>query len=159
METRNDIRPFAPQHPGTILREELKQRGIKQKDFAERIGMQPSHLSALLHGTRNISPQLAARLEAVLQIPARLWLNLQNNYNMDQLRVVPMVSNYSFKDTSVGMLCEPTPEEKTLWDHAFHAGQNNILDKLDAELSLLGIDGKRREELIEKLRAGNRKKC
>lgn len=37
------------------LTKELKARGIKQKDFAERIAIQQSHLSETLKGTRNIS--------------------------------------------------------------------------------------------------------
>lgn len=48
--------------------------------------MRPSHLSALIHGKRSISPQVAARIEEALNIPAKIWLNLQSNYNLDILR-------------------------------------------------------------------------
>lgn len=91
METRsngpivlNDATPFYAVHPGSILQEELKARGITQKDFANKIGMEPSHLSALIHGVRNITVTLAAKLEAGLGIPASQWLNLQTNYNLDK---------------------------------------------------------------------------
>ena len=95
MVTRNDIRPSMPMHPGCILRDELKERKIKQKDFAKMIGMQPTHLNALLHGARSISPQLALRLESALQIPARVWLNLQSNYNLDTMRPAEVVDGYT----------------------------------------------------------------
>lgn len=85
METRNENSvPFKAVHPGGILKEELKSRGIKQVDFARRIGMQPSHLSALLNGKRNISPELAGKLEKELDIPATMWLSLQDKYELDK---------------------------------------------------------------------------
>ena len=96
MGTRNSIRPAFPVHPGSILKEELRERAIKQKEFAKMIGMQPTHLNALLHGARSISPQLAVRLEAALNIPASVWLNLQSNYNLDMLRPADVVDGYSY---------------------------------------------------------------
>ena len=79
----NDVVPLYALHPGGTLREELRERKIKQKDFARSIGMQPSHLSALINGTRNITPAIAAKLEKGLGISATFWVNLQNNYNID----------------------------------------------------------------------------
>lgn len=70
-------------HPGDILKAELKERGIKQKDFAMQIGLQATHLNELLHGKRNISPEVAAAIEDVLGIPAVEWLNLQCMYDFD----------------------------------------------------------------------------
>ena len=73
-------------HPGEILKAELRERKIKQRSLAQMKGMRPSHLSALIHGKRSISPQVAARIEEALNIPAKIWLNLQSNYNLDILR-------------------------------------------------------------------------
>jgi len=70
-------------HPGEILREELKERGIKQKDFANSIGMQKSHLSEIITGNHSITPQIADKLEQQLNIPSVDWLNLQNQYDYD----------------------------------------------------------------------------
>lgn len=84
METRNEnITPFRAVHPGGILKEELEARGIKQKDFAGQIGMQPTHLNALIKGKRNISPDVADRLERELGIPASFWMSLQSSYELD----------------------------------------------------------------------------
>ena len=111
----NDLAPFEPVHPGSILGEELKARGISQKEFAKKIGLQATHLSALIHGTRNITPAVAAKLEIGLtNIPAELWLRLQNAYNIDIQRksVNPsmLVSGYSPRDFSGAVLAEPNPE-------------------------------------------------
>jgi len=91
METNNGIdigtiSGLDPVHPGGILRSELAERGIRQKDFAEEIGMEPSHLSALIHGRRNITPAIAMRLEEVLGIPATVWLNLQSRFALNKGR-------------------------------------------------------------------------
>ena len=92
METRNDAsfvlndyRLSEPEHPGRILQEELKSRGIRQKEFCAQIGVQPSYLSALIHGNRNITAEMASRLEKALSIPATVWLNLQNLYDLEML--------------------------------------------------------------------------
>ena len=144
METRNEIRPNLPQHPGTILKAELRERGIKQKSFAEAIGMRPSHLSALLHGARNISPQVAAKIEAVLHIPARIWLNLQDNYNLDILRPCEVVDGYDsqIQERPVYALAESSQEEKSLWDLAFRAGQKDAIDKITKALKGIGLSDK-----------------
>lgn len=67
--------------PGYIIRRELKARGIKQKDFAESIGMQQSHLSELLKGNRSISPLTAEKIEEVLDIPSSQILLLQAEFD------------------------------------------------------------------------------
>ncbi|MBR2134938.1 MAG: HigA family addiction module antidote protein [Bacteroidales bacterium] len=83
----NEVVPLYGLHPGGTLREELRERKIKHKDFAHSVGMQPSHLSALINGARNITPAIAAKLEKGLGIPATFWVNLQNNYNLDIKRI------------------------------------------------------------------------
>ena len=90
METNNKdavilndyVGDLEPVHPGSILHEEIRSRGIRQKEFASSIGMQPSHLSALIHGQRNITAAVAVKLEQALDIPANIWLNLQNQYDL-----------------------------------------------------------------------------
>ena len=151
METRNDIRPFYPVHPGVILREELKERGIKQKDFAQMIGMQPTHLNALLHGTRTISTQVATRLEAALQIPAQLWLNLQSNYNLDTLRSAELVDGYAPRiETPTYALAEPSPSE--LDDITFRAGvkygRSRLLEEILQHLINKGYSPEEAHNLI-----------
>ena len=85
MATRsNRLVPFRAIHPGEILRDELLERGIKQKDFAKSIGMQASHLNAFIKGKRDMNEELAMKLEAQLGIPFKTWMNLHNGYVYDK---------------------------------------------------------------------------
>ena len=89
METNDDkfysIDGLAPSyhvHPGEILGEELKERGISQKTFAEKIGIQPSHLCALIHGARSFTPSVSAKIESGLPgVSADYWMRMQESYN------------------------------------------------------------------------------
>lgn len=76
-----DLIPFVATHPGSILKEELEARGISQKEFAKRIGILPPNLNDVLHGRRNVTEQLAMKLEEALGIPFQSWINLQSRYN------------------------------------------------------------------------------
>lgn len=83
METNERIVPFRATHPGEILKEELRERGIRQKDFATQIEMQPSHLSEIVKGKRNITQSVAEKFEAALGIKAEFWLRMQKTYELD----------------------------------------------------------------------------
>lgn len=83
----NDVVPLYALHPGGTLREVLRERKIKHKDFAHSIGMQPSHLSALINGKRNITPAIADKLEKGLGFSATFWNNLQKLYELDLQRI------------------------------------------------------------------------
>lgn len=148
MATRNEIRPFVSVHPGTILKAELKERRIKQKDFAEQIGMRPTHLNALLQGDRNVSPQLAIRLEQVLGIPAKNWLNLQENYNLDRIRTAELVDGYDLQASKpVYALAEPDASETPvgLYRAGYEKGQTDLLEQIVNHLLLQGYS---REESL-----------
>lgn len=148
MATRNEIRPFVPVHPGAILKAELKERQIRQKDFAEQIGMRPTHLNALLQGGRNISPQLAVRLEHALGIPAKNWLNLQENYNLDRIRTVELVDGYEPQEpTMTYALAEPNGYENPVkvYKSGYEQGQADLLEQI---ISHLHHQGYSREEAL-----------
>lgn len=81
MATRsNRLVPVRAIHPGEILREELQERNIKQKDFAQIIGVQSTHLNEFIKGKRNLNENLAMKLEKHLGIPYKTWMNLHNGY-------------------------------------------------------------------------------
>ena len=112
----NDFFPANLVHPGEILEEELKSRGIRHKDFAASIGMQPTHFSAIISGSKNITKQTAEKISKGLpEIPAEVWMTLQQRFtlNMNRLRLntSKLVSGYrpdtSFNAQSV--LAEPSP--------------------------------------------------
>ena len=105
--------PLYPVHPGDILGEELKERGLSQKTFAESIGMQPSHLSALIHGARNFTRAVATKVaDGLPGISADYWMRMQESYNADvrRRRIHPssLVSGYQRQETPVPALADPT---------------------------------------------------
>lgn len=79
----NDTVPAFATHPGTILKDELAARSIKQKDFARQIGMPAPNLNEIINGKRNVTETIAARLELALGISMQTWLNLQTAYTCD----------------------------------------------------------------------------
>lgn len=84
METRNEnSTPWIATLPGTILKYELDDRGLSQKDFAVMIGMQKSHVCELIKGKRVMTKAIADRIEEVLGISAISLVNLQTQYEHD----------------------------------------------------------------------------
>jgi HTH-type transcriptional regulator/antitoxin HigA len=86
----NDISTGSPVHPGAILSDEIKARGLKQKDLAKDVGITTTMLSDLIHGRRNITADLALKLEDTLDISAMFWMNLQSKYDLDKARKVAL---------------------------------------------------------------------
>lgn len=84
METNEKVltAPFMATHPTAIIKDEIKARGMSQKELAERMDMKASNLSRFLKG-EGITPSIAAKLEMALDIPASLWLNMQTQYDKD----------------------------------------------------------------------------
>lgn len=58
--------PFMVFHPTEIIKDEIKARGMSQKELAERMGMKPSNVSRMFKEKENITPALAAKLENAL---------------------------------------------------------------------------------------------
>lgn len=88
METKNEkLVPFRATHPGEVLKQELEARGIKQNAFAKLIGMQPTHLSELIKGKRNMSETIATKIESGLGIPSAAWMRMHYLYLSDSAAI------------------------------------------------------------------------
>lgn len=87
----NNLTPFAPTHPGSIIRDELEERNLSQAKLAAQIGVSPSLLNEVVNGKRAVNTELALLLEAALGISAHIWLDLQSDYNLQVAK-----SNSSF---------------------------------------------------------------
>lgn len=84
METKNENpAPFMAVHPGMMIKPELKERGISQKDFATMIGVQASHLSEVLNGKRALTTDLAVKIESAIGLPAKVLLSAQTQYELE----------------------------------------------------------------------------
>ena len=79
--------PYQATHPGEAIKDELKARDIRQKDFALDIDMQPTMLNEVIKGKRSVTADIALLLEEALDIPADFWLRFQTQYEIDQARI------------------------------------------------------------------------
>lgn len=52
--------------PGATIKEQLKDRGLRQKEFASRMAMSEKHISKLVNGEVQLTADVATRLEMVL---------------------------------------------------------------------------------------------
>ena len=75
-------------HPGMMIKPELKERGISQKDFATMIGVQASHLSEVLNGKRALTTDLAVKIESAIGLPAKVLLSAQTQYELESANAV-----------------------------------------------------------------------
>ena len=73
--------------PGATIKEQLVDRGMSQKEFAVRMDMSEKHISKLINGEVQLTPDVAMRLEMVLGLPAQFWSNLETIYREKIIRV------------------------------------------------------------------------
>ena len=85
--SKKELIPFEATHPGELIKDELKARGMTQKQLADETGIKPSVLSETINGKRSISLNVAAALEKVLDIPADMWMNMQTQYDLDSANI------------------------------------------------------------------------
>ena len=84
---KNNLTPFVATHPGEMIKDELKERGMTQKQLAVETGIKPSVLSETINGKRSVSLNVALALEKTLGIPADIWMNLQTQYDLDTANI------------------------------------------------------------------------
>ena len=73
--------------PGMTIREQLNNRNMSQKEFANRMDMSEKHISRLINGKVELSHDVALRLESVFGIPAKFWNNLEALFRESEARV------------------------------------------------------------------------
>jgi len=81
------VTPFVATHPGEMIKDELRERGMTQKQLAEQTGIKPSVLSETINGKRSVSLSVALALEKSFDIPADIWMNLQTQYDLDAANI------------------------------------------------------------------------
>ncbi len=76
-----------PPHPGEILKEDyLEPLGLSVTRAADGLNVTRQSLSALINGRAGISPEMALRLSKAFRTAPQLWLNLQQQYDLWQVR-------------------------------------------------------------------------
>ena len=82
-----ELTPAFAIHPGKILHDELTSREIKQKEFADLIGIHNTQLNEIIKGKRAINADIALLIGKALNMDAILWLNLQSSYDLELAKV------------------------------------------------------------------------
>ena len=82
----NNLTPFRFTHPGEIIKDELEDRGISQREFAQNVGMSYSVLNELLNAHHPLTTNTALLFEAALGLPAELLMHIQTKYNLQTAR-------------------------------------------------------------------------
>ncbi len=85
IEVRDMKQPINPFHPGEILLEEfLQPADMTQTAFAGQLGWTRARLNELIKGKRGITAEAALDLAEALGTTAKLWMNLQATWDLDQ---------------------------------------------------------------------------
>ncbi len=75
-----------PPHPGELIRENLKDLGLSVADAAAGLGVTRQQLYNVINGKSGITPEMALRLEKAFGGSADIWLRMQVNYDLAQVR-------------------------------------------------------------------------
>ena len=84
---KESLTPFVATHPGEMIKDELKERNMTQKQLAAESGIKASVLSEAINGKRSVSLNVAVALEKVLGVPADVWMNMQTQYDLDTANI------------------------------------------------------------------------
>ncbi|MCF0135368.1 MAG: helix-turn-helix domain-containing protein [Lachnospiraceae bacterium] len=80
-------RSYIATPPGATIKEHLTDRGMSQKEFAARMDLSEKHISKLINGDVQLTPDVAVRLEIVLGAPAGFWNRLEAIYREKLIKV------------------------------------------------------------------------
>lgn len=73
--------------PGATLRETIECLGIDQRELADRTGLAAKTLNQIIQGKAPLTHQTAMLLERVTKVPARIWNNLEAEYQEQLARL------------------------------------------------------------------------
>ena len=82
-----ETKKFHEVHPGKILKEELVARGLSAAAFALRLRVPPQRIQDIVAGKRAITPETALRIGTALRTGARIWLAMQQAYDLRKVEV------------------------------------------------------------------------
>lgn len=75
---------FIATPPGATIKEQLEDKGINQSEFATKMEMSEESLNRLLDGRARLTSEIATKLENILGVPAKFWINLEAVYRKKQ---------------------------------------------------------------------------
>ncbi len=84
MPPKNGMRPV---HPGEILREELRTLDLSANALSKALDVPVNRITAILDGQRGVSADTALRLARYFGTTPRVWLNLQQTYDLRRAEI------------------------------------------------------------------------
>jgi len=73
-------------HPGRFVRENLKELGWSQVDFAKHCGISLQRLNEIVNGRRGITAETAWIFGQAFGVSAEFWMNAQVAYDLTKSR-------------------------------------------------------------------------
>jgi len=75
-----------PPHPGELIRDNLDDLGLSVAAGAAGLGITRQQLYNVINGKSGVTPEMALRLEKAFGGSADVWLRMQVNYDLTQVR-------------------------------------------------------------------------
>ena len=76
-----------PPHPGRIVRQDcIEPLGLTITAAAQALGVTRQALNNLVNGKAGVSPEMAVRLSKAFGSSPEMWLRLQANFDLAQVR-------------------------------------------------------------------------
>jgi len=69
-------------HPGSVLKREIKKRGLKNKELASSVNEHAQTIGAILKEKRNVNPNLSIKLGRELGVESDYFMMLQASYDV-----------------------------------------------------------------------------
>ena len=82
-----ETKKFHEIHPGAVLKEELAARRLSAAAFALKLRVPPQRIQEIVAGKRAITPETALRIGTALGTGARLWLAMQQAYDLRKVEI------------------------------------------------------------------------
>jgi len=76
----------SPPHPGELIGDSLEELGLSITRAAKGLGITRQQLHNVIAGRSAVTPEMAVRLEKALGSTADMWLRMQMNFDLAQIR-------------------------------------------------------------------------
>lgn len=73
---------FNPPHPGELIKETMETLNLSARGLAKALDVAPSTVQRLITGKSDISPEMAIRLSIVIGSSERVWMGMQDAYDL-----------------------------------------------------------------------------
>lgn len=71
-----------PPHPGELIKETMEALDVSARKLALALDVAPSTVQSLISGKSDISPEMAIRLATVIGSSERVWMGMQDAYDL-----------------------------------------------------------------------------